>query len=59
MLTTARRNAKYTMWFTHRLPRIDTFVANDRANNTRNYDVKFIANGELSLKVNLDGPLPF
>ncbi len=59
MLTSARRNSKYTMWFTHRLSRITNFLENDSTNNSRNYEVEFRASGATSLWVDLEEELDF
>ncbi|HVK12940.1 MAG TPA: hypothetical protein VM597_29575 [Gemmataceae bacterium] len=59
MLTEARKNKKYTMWFTFRLPHITDFVAEDRAANNRKYEVEFREDNDASLWVDLEEELTF
>jgi beta-lactamase superfamily II metal-dependent hydrolase len=59
MLTTARRNSRYTMWFTHHLQRIEDYFEEDRSTHTRYYDVEFRATGATSLWVDLEEELDF
>jgi beta-lactamase superfamily II metal-dependent hydrolase len=59
MLTTARGRSRYTMWFTHDLPAIGNFFAQDRASHSRHYKVQFRASGAKSLVVNLEETLDF
>lgn len=59
MVANARRAARYTMWFTHKLPNIVTFVRQDHRDFNRNYSVEFRASGATSLWVDLAGPLDF
>jgi beta-lactamase superfamily II metal-dependent hydrolase len=59
MITEARGNKKYTMWFTHRLSHITSFVAEDQANHQRHYDVEFRENNATSLWVDLEEELDF
>lgn len=59
MLTTARKNQKYTMWFTHKLSSIVDFVKKDRKDNTRKYEVEYRDSGATSLWVDLDEALDF
>lgn len=59
MLTTARRTARYTLWFTHSLAHIRSFVQEDRASHTRNYEVEFRSGSATSLWVDLGDALDF
>jgi beta-lactamase superfamily II metal-dependent hydrolase len=59
MVTEARKNKKYTMWFTHRLPHITAFVTEDRANHQRQYEVEFRDDDAASLWVDLEEELDF
>jgi hypothetical protein len=59
MLTTARGNQKYTMWFTHRLPHIEKFFEQDQANHSRKYEVEFRDDDATSLWVDLEEELTF
>lgn len=59
MITTARRSAKYTMWFTHQLSHIEDFVDQDHANNNRKYDIAFRESGATSLWVDLAEALDY
>jgi len=59
MLTEARGNKKYEMYFTHRLPHITSFVNQDRANHTRKYEVTFREGNDFSLHVDLEEELDF
>ena len=59
MLATARGRSRYTMWFTHKLRHITTFVTNDQSNHTRNYEVEFRNSGFTSLWVDLGADLTF
>ncbi len=59
MLTTARSNREYTMWFTHRLQHVIDYLAQDSANNTRNYEIEFREADATSLWVDLEEELDF
>ena len=59
MLAEARGAARYTMWFTHKLTHITSFVSDDRGNNSRNYEVEYRGRGATSLWVDLNADLIF
>ncbi len=59
MLTSARTNRSYTMWFTHRLQRVVNFLDQDSSTHSRNYDVEFRDSGATSLWVDLEEELDF
>jgi hypothetical protein len=54
MLTSARGNDIYTMWFTHDLEKIRAFTEQDHATHDRSYEVKFRADDAKSLTIDLE-----
>ena len=59
MVTEARGNTNYTMWFTHRLNHIKNFVTQDKASHQRQYEVEFRVSAATSLWVDLEEELDF
>ena len=60
MITSARGAARYTMHFTYKLKPITDFIARDRRENNRNYQVEFPPAGDRSVWVDLGSdPLDF
>ena len=59
MVATARGRSRYKLWFTHKLRHITNFVANDRRNHSRNYEVEFRNSRFTSLWVDLGADLTF
>ncbi len=59
MLTSARGQNRYTMYFTNRLEKIERFVRKDRRENSRRYDVVYRDDNYFSTWVDLGDELTY
>lgn len=59
MLTEAREDAAYTMYFTYDLPEIHEWIDEDQQSHTRNYEVFFTAEQEFGIWIDLEENLWF